>query len=421
MRRLRRLGGAAPPSSTTNTNTSTVESQSQSIETEEEKAALSIDMKNANFDGNKNLGESLILNAKSEEPIAPVEIVKMDTDDFESEREDSGVAESMETDNNVAKVDIPHELRMIAKRILSTTNFCTAKFESNSAEMWTLDEQISEHLTDIIEETLCGALNTSASGCEETPLKRQKQNSIDEAMDVEERKIENRCDAIFEYFNNCYTQAENEQSLHKRSELKEASNKLIDSIKDQLVRNTMRLLVGDFDEILPAEVVAHLNKNSPLLPLFAEHIINFGYATHLVSDSFNNEPQSFTKIFTTLLNNLFFDMQKAISGHVIDDAPLNILRDLVDIKLLPHCVERPICKLIVEHPNFFPKLCSEVPAREISRVTFLAPFLSISIFADENSKFVDYHFKDDIKNNEGVQKMFAETIQNVSFFFVQKN
>lgn len=403
LRRLRRLGA-----------TPAAEREPQPAS--QDRADLNIELKNANFDRNKNLGEPLVLSTKTD-TIAPVEIVKMDTDEYDLEREDSGVMESMDTET-APKFDVALELRSIATRVLTTTNFCTTKFESDSS--WSLEDQISDHLTEITVDTLCSKKDTvlAGAGCDETPLKRQKQNSVDEAMETEDRKKDNHCDAIFEYFNGCYTQVEREESLHKRADLKSASNSLLAEIKEQLVRFAINLLTEKLDALLPDEVLSYISNNSPFLPLFTDHTINHNFVQHLMSETYNNETESFTRIFTTLLNNIFFDMQKAVSGgHVIEDAPLNVLRELVDIKLLPQCVERPICKLIVEHPNFFPRLCSEVPAREISKVTFLAPFLSISIFADENPKFAEHHFKDERPSNDGVHKIFTQTIQNVSFNF----
>lgn len=363
----------------------------------------------------------------------------MDTDDCEMSDKgadgDSGI-ENMETEDTVSApimqsaepiIPIETEIKTVLSRVLNSSwaEYCEGHVVvKNTARMYmenvydndNVDDLVSEVIMEVIEMYISSALvressrQDSAEDLYMMPLKKQKQNCQDDENKIEEnssqKSNEEKAVAIINYLSMCFQRSCIEISSRK---VKSMMEKAIQAVQNQIFKYSVLVLTQQFDPLFEGDAP----KKSPLLPLMYEKTISDDYLLHLISDTYANDLEAFNQIFNSVLNDLFLDMQQACSNINIQSEPLELLKELVDIKLLPNCNERPICKLIVNHSNFLPRLCSEVPAREISKVTFLAPFLGISIFADENPKFVEHNFKDTSSSNqEGFQKMFATTVQN---------
>jgi ubiquitin conjugation factor E4 B len=78
------------------------------------------------------------------------------------------------------------------------------------------------------------------------------------------------------------------------------------------------------------------------------------------------------------------------------------LIELISMPLLNNESVKPICNLVVSHPTFMPPMCTDIPGREISHVSYLSPFLSISIlvydrFYDEDNS-IDSVIQLDLQN-----------------------
>lgn len=86
-------------------------------------------------------------------------------------------------------------------------------------------------------------------------------------------------------------------------------------------------------------------------------------------------------------------------------APLQVLAELTDIKVGN---VRPFCKLIVEQTQFLPDPVTRVQGREISKTSFLGPFLSVSVFAEDEPKVAEKFFS----GNTSADKAVVQTLQS---------
>lgn len=391
-----------------------------------------------NYETNKNdlmpVTKPLHRSVSVEKPVE----VGMETDDCELSDKggdgDSGIIENMDTDSKPPLPQVPAErqLKVILSSVLnlSWAEYCSGAFTlPDTAKNYAddlFDDQnlpglVSEALLEVVQLFLNGTLNRekrhdSVDELFSAPTKKQKQSSVDSEEKMELDDANNTLDravAVIDYLSSTFIRAEAEmRGRRKNEQLSAAVEDLMSEVQTQIVNYSILLLSGTLDGVLTPEIVALLEKSSPLMPLLFERTLNMDFLVQIIAETYTNDPDNFKCIFNTLLNNLFFDMQKACCGVDVFADALEILRELVDLKLPPNCNERPICKLIVNHPSFMPVLCSDVPAREVSKVTFLSPFLGLSIFADENPKFIEHHLKDPKDNTEGFERMLAQTIQN---------
>lgn len=437
LRRLRRLGASNAVPGATATSTSTevsdtnknviIESSETPVETErlvDTSETIAID--------NKVVVDEVNLNQAA---VAHC----METDDCEMSDKgadgDSGI-ENMETDEQstaigasgeVEKLSVETEIRAAVSRILNASwaehcegqivvpNTASNFIENIYEEGETAEDLVAEVILEVFEMFLSGTLHRdvtrddSAEDLYTMPLKKQKQNSEEsDKMDVDEAKTasknEEKSVAILHYINLCFQRSFTELRTRKVRLPIETAVKMT---QNQLLRYSILILTGQFDSLYEGEPPI----KSPLLPLLYDRTINDDFLHRLVTETSTHDVEAFNIIFMQLINDLFKDMQRACLNINIVSDTLDLLRELIDIKANGN--NRPLCKLIISHPNFLPKLCTEVPAREISKITLLAPFLGISIFADENPLFAEHHFKDSGSSlNESVDKMFSENIQN---------
>uniref|UniRef100_A0A182RBS6 Ubiquitin conjugation factor E4 B n=1 Tax=Anopheles funestus TaxID=62324 RepID=A0A182RBS6_ANOFN len=136
-------------------------------------------------------------------------------------------------------------------------------------------------------------------------------------------------------------------------------------------------------------------EKSPLLTLMYENKVSADFMSNLMAESRKSDgEEDFRVIFNAVLDDLFIDMQNAICNENIVADPLNRLKELIETRVDN---AHPICLLIVEHKIFLTAFTPDKHfAREISKVSFLAPFLSLSVLLDENPKFASHHFSDNV-------------------------
>ncbi|XP_052869422.1 ubiquitin conjugation factor E4 B [Anopheles cruzii] len=138
-----------------------------------------------------------------------------------------------------------------------------------------------------------------------------------------------------------------------------------------------------------------LLEKSPLLTLMYKNKLSSDFLTNLMAESrASPNEEDFTVIFRAVLDDLYVDMQNAICNENIVSDPLNRLKELIEARVDN---AHPICQLIVRHEIFLPSFTPDkYLAREISKVSFLAPFLSLSVLLDENPKFATHHFAENV-------------------------
>lgn len=194
--------------------------------------------------------------------------------------------------------------------------------------------------------------------------------------------------------------------------LKKFGTKILNVIfllKEQIIRSTLLILNGTI--MKRVSNVGTTGHRSVLLDLLYDDSVPSDFLRHLIEEAYR-DTNNISKIFGTILNNLFTDMQGRVVGKKIDMAPINVLNHLLDITVNANAdsVIRPFCNLLAKLYNFYPSLCTETPGREIVKVSYLGPFLSLSVFSEENPKLFEDE-DDDWEVNLGIG------LQTVIFFF----
>lgn len=162
--------------------------------------------------------------------------------------------------------------------------------------------------------------------------------------------------------------------------------------RQQIIKNAISLL----DHIwINFEILKNIEtrSRSPLLQVMYDETISYqDFVRHLMTEVYNNHPKRFTKIFNILLEDIYLDMRcKQIKSiFTLPTHSIDRLIELISMGLLNNESVKPICNLVVSHPTFMPTLSTDIPGREISHVSYLSPFLSVSIlvydrFYDEDN------------------------------------
>lgn len=66
--------------------------------------------------------------------------------------------------------------------------------------------------------------------------------------------------------------------------------------------------------------------------------------------------------------------------------PIEALEELVEIGFGVNGKIKPVCHLIPKQVQFLPETITPAVGRELARTSFLGPFMSVSIFAEDQPK-----------------------------------
>ncbi|XP_059618779.1 ubiquitin conjugation factor E4 B [Phlebotomus argentipes] len=218
---------------------------------------------------------------------------------------------------------------------------------------------------------------SSSSPSEETPVEPFK------------RRV-----AALDYLIRCYDIIRGEcytLTSSKRVNLAEMLQ-LMEMVKVQILQHSVMVLNGTIRGSKDPVESTEKPEKSALLQLMYEKTVESDFLQSFVALTYKNM-EVFKEIFEPLLRHLFRDMQKAIVSKDLNVEILAKLDELTAITIEGNV--RPICNLIAKQYNFFPISCSKAPGREIAKVSFLGPFLSPTIFVEENPKLVEAIFTSD--------------------------
>lgn len=254
-------------------------------------------------------------------------------------------------------------------------------------------ELISEIINEMVRQYLTSALTKKvevASASDQVLSSRMRNDDIE--MDYEEagiavpsNKQSKTCTkkeaALFYLIESFNRSMDNKQNQEVSAECRE-----------QLIRYAVSLLDHDwiFEALIP---INDTRSRSPLLQVMYDETISYQeFVRHLMTEVYNHHPKRFTKIFNVLLEDIYLDMRcKQIkSVYTLPTHSIDRLIELISMSLLNNEAVKPICNLVVSHQTFMPPMCTDIPGREISHVSYLSPFLSISIlvydrFYDEDN------------------------------------
>ncbi|XP_030555507.1 ubiquitin conjugation factor E4 B [Drosophila novamexicana] len=192
----------------------------------------------------------------------------------------------------------------------------------------------------------------------------------------------------------CY---QNYQTECERSRANESSNQAVDHSTQQVLalafRNIMRVAVLVLTDRIQQNLNYQLDQ-STLLELIYMDRISESFLIDLVAET-HQQREVFDTIFGQLLRGLFSGMQRNICSSKINTQQIEWLSKLVVIKVGN---VRPIADLVARQPNYIPPICTKIPGREIVKCSFLGPFLSVSLFAEENVKFAEFTTKNKLED-----------------------
>ncbi|XP_036214779.2 ubiquitin conjugation factor E4 B [Bactrocera oleae] len=162
---------------------------------------------------------------------------------------------------------------------------------------------------------------------------------------------------------------------------------VLQQVHDAIMRTTILVLTDRINEN-----ANYIFDQSPMLEMLYQGRIPDSFLYDLVATA-HKTTADFQQIFGQLLRGLFIGMQRNICTPNVNTQQIDVLAKLVVIKV---GAARPICDLIAAQVNFLPSMCTKIPGREIVKCSYLGPFLSVSLFAEENVKFAEAHGKSNV-------------------------
>lgn len=185
-----------------------------------------------------------------------------------------------------------------------------------------------------------------------------------------------------QYLFDCYSRMEeHEKKYSKRCSLA-AAKELLTTIKTKLCAALALLLEGYFIEPMQRNYYDILYDQLKSHNLPTEFFYEF--VQHLEPDV-----ARFSKIFTPLLLTIRKESQKGSASDSSHRAALQVLSDLCELRTSANSSSRPFCNLLTKMRTWFVDPLTEATGREFAKFTYLGPFLSTSLFAEDDPRMSD--------------------------------
>ncbi|KAF5301989.1 hypothetical protein FQA39_LY19071 [Lamprigera yunnana] len=188
------------------------------------------------------------------------------------------------------------------------------------------------------------------------------------------------------YLMESYARVSVEERNHpKKSSVSPLLDVLID-LRAQIIYYTSLLLQGI---IIPKEANKH---NSPLLQPLLQQNVPRGFISELVVRT-SLISEVFPKIFEPLLQSLFSLMQNASIVGNEHRQPIQLLTELAEYV-------------------FLPEACTSLGGREFTRTSYLGPFLSVSVFAEDEPKVAEKFFSGNTSSDKTLNQTLQQELDN---------
>lgn len=205
------------------------------------------------------------------------------------------------------------------------------------------------------------------------------------------------------YLMDSYMRVAVEERNHpKRSSVPPLSDVLSD-LRAQIIVYTSLILQG---YIVPIDLSNRMCL-SPLLAHLLQQTVPRGFVNELVIRTYNHDDR-FKTIFNPILQGLFETMQNASIVGNEHRLPLQILNELTEIR----CGSRPVCSLLTQQTQFSPETCTQAAGRELSKISFLGPFLSVSVFAEDEPKVPEKFFSGNATSDKSLIQTLQQELEN---------
>ncbi|RWS16347.1 ubiquitin conjugation factor E4 B-like isoform X2, partial [Dinothrombium tinctorium] len=212
---------------------------------------------------------------------------------------------------------------------------------------------------------------------------------------------------MLRYLMECYERVSyEEKSLCNKRCVSLPITDLLDEIRSQCINYSILVATN---KVNPCSM--HYSA-SALTPFVLHLCWPRGFFLKLISATYGEDGvgSSFTELFQPLLYSLCQEMQKrsSFTHEGTYKLALQSLAELCDIKIGQN---RPMCELLVRLDLWMPEPLTSAAGIEFSRLTFLSPFLSLSVFAEDDPKIVDKFYGATKLSNEST-KMINQSLQN---------
>jgi ubiquitin conjugation factor E4 B len=187
----------------------------------------------------------------------------------------------------------------------------------------------------------------------------------------------------------CYSRVCSEQrrlsknnNSHRQTD---SCQSLLEQIADQCVNFSIAVLRDVFSPSMS------MLRQSLLLPFTLNRMLPHGFLAQLVTSLSTTDTKSFRHIFEPFLQDLHCLIRVCSVESNDFTEPLALLSELCQLKTADNS-RRPVCDLMTQLVNWLPPVVTPSPAAELEKLTFLGPFFSLSVFAEDDPKVVDKYF-----------------------------
>ncbi|XP_034945689.1 ubiquitin conjugation factor E4 B [Chelonus insularis] len=208
------------------------------------------------------------------------------------------------------------------------------------------------------------------------------------------------------YLLDCYTRV----SIEERNNPKRSSVPPISDVLTCLRAQCIQYASLVLQEVIGVPNGTNITSTSPLLYPVLSQTLPRGFLHELVARTHSN-PQTFNKIFTPLLQGLYLSMQQASLVGNTHRRPIEALEELIDIRCGTNGNIRPICRLITHQIQFLPDVMTTAVGRELTRTSFLGPFLSVSVFAEDQPKVAEKFFSGIPSNDKSINLTLQQELE----------
>lgn len=211
------------------------------------------------------------------------------------------------------------------------------------------------------------------------------------------------------YLMDCYTRVAIEERNHPKRSSSPPLSEVLAILRAQCIQHTNLVLQG----LVGLSPTSSLSANSsPMIyPLLSQKLPR-GFLHELVART-HTQSQTFNKIFTPLLQALYLAMQQGSLVGNTHRRPIEALEELIDIRVGTNGTTRPICRLLTHQVQFLPDVMTSAVGRELARTSFLGPFFSVSVFAEDQPKVAEKFFSGNPSTDKSMNSTLQQELESI--------
>lgn len=329
-----------------------------------------------------NTESSPVVGEKEKSTTSPG-VTEMEVDSQPQPSLKSGASQiSLDFDSGIETMEIEPEK-------ISTLSPTKRNRTTSSANYESTPEQILGSLQTILSVTIPGADSSSPSGSLSCPqavalAPNLAPSDLVSAVLAEAVSSQSQQGSV-KYLVSCYTKLKTEEAhCGKRGTVPPLSN-ILSSARNQIISTLSNVLRGVWSG-LPSS-------NSSLLynfisdEQFPQGLLQ-DLVVHLAADS-----DAFSAVFNPLLQHILSEAHKGRLTSSRFMVPLQSLSRMVDIRLVTGV--RPVADQLVAQPQWIPGEITQAGGLEVVGLSFLGPFLSPSVFPEEDPGVADQYFSEE--------------------------